>query len=273
MASLFTGTSPLARFRAAGMQNRSPRRRRGFPARRAWHSRASVSPARASCAAARACSSAVIDQKLDAALLHRQPDAVAVAHQAERAAGGGIGRDVQHDGAEGGAAHARVGDADHVLDAVLRELLRDRQIAGLRHRLGRSAGRRSAAPECPAASTSSAGSSMRAARSASEENTTALPSCSNSLASAAERLRIAPLRREIAEQRDQPALRLERLLARGDDGAVDVGAGSSGRKPLAQASRRSRSGNRDAAAASTRAAARPCRRRRRSPPCSRCRPA
>ena len=55
---------------------------------------------------------------------------------------------------------------------------------------------------------------MRAARSASEENTTAPPSCSNSFASAAERLRIAPLRREVAEQRDQAALRLERLVAR-----------------------------------------------------------
>ena len=51
----------------------------------------------------------------------------------ERAAGGGVGGDVQHDGAERGAAHARVGDAHHVLDAALRELFRNRQIAGFRH--------------------------------------------------------------------------------------------------------------------------------------------
>ena len=44
-----------------------------------------------------------------------------------------LGRDVQHDRAEGGARHARVRDADHVLDAGLRQLLRDRQIAGFRH--------------------------------------------------------------------------------------------------------------------------------------------
>ena len=74
---------------------------------------------------------------------------------------------------------------------------------------------------------------MRAARSSSEENTTARPSCSNSWASAAERLRIAPLRREVAEQRDQPALRLERLAARRDDRAVDPRR-ALGREPLAQ---------------------------------------
>ena len=42
-------------------------------------------------------------------------------------------RDVQHDGAEGGAAHARIGYPHHVLDAAARELLRDRQVARLRH--------------------------------------------------------------------------------------------------------------------------------------------
>ena len=50
----------------------------------------------------------LIDQKLDAARLDREPDAVAAANKTERAAGGGVGRDVQHDGAEGGAAHAGV---------------------------------------------------------------------------------------------------------------------------------------------------------------------
>ena len=40
---------------------------------------------------------------------------------------------MQHDGAERRAAHARVGNAHHVLDALLRELFRDRDIAGFRH--------------------------------------------------------------------------------------------------------------------------------------------
>src|SRR6266404_3895724 len=59
--------------------------------------------------------------------------------------------------------------------------------------------------------TSSAGSSMRAARSASEEKTTARPSCSNNLAS--------------AEERNEPALRFERLVALRNDRAVDVSGG------------------------------------------------
>ena len=52
---------------------------------------------------------------------------------AERAADSRLRCDMQHDGAERGAAHPRIGDADHVLDAGLRQLLRDRQVAGLRH--------------------------------------------------------------------------------------------------------------------------------------------
>ena len=58
---------------------------------------------------------------------------------------------------------------------------------------------------------------MRAARSSSEVNTTARPSFSNSVGSAAERLRMAPLGRERAEQRDEAALRLERVGERLDD--------------------------------------------------------
>ena len=81
----------------------------------------------------------VVDQQLDPARGDVEPDQVAVAHEAERAADRRFRRDVQHDRAEGGAAHARVGNADHVLDAGLRELLRDRQIAGLRH-AGRALG-------------------------------------------------------------------------------------------------------------------------------------
>ena len=54
-------------------------------------------------------------------------------HQRQRAADGGFRRNMQHDGAERRAAHARVRNPHHVLDAGARELLRDRQIAGLRH--------------------------------------------------------------------------------------------------------------------------------------------
>ena len=40
---------------------------------------------------------------------------------------------MQHDGSEGGAAHAAVGNADHVLDAGTRQLQRDRQVTCLGH--------------------------------------------------------------------------------------------------------------------------------------------
>src|SRR2546422_3446852 len=60
-------------------------------------------------------------------------DPVTALHEAERAAVGRLGRDVQHDGAIGGAAHARVGDPHHVRDTPARELLRNRQIARLPH--------------------------------------------------------------------------------------------------------------------------------------------
>ena len=62
---------------------------------------------------------------------------------------------------------------------------------------------------------------MRAARSASEENTTALPSCSNSRASAAERLRIAPLGAMLPNSETSPPCGSNGSLARRDDRAVD----------------------------------------------------
>ncbi len=68
-----------------------------------------------------------------------RPDHVAVPHQRERPADSGLRRDVQHDGAERGAAHARIRNAHHVLGAAARELLRDRQIARLGH-AGRALG-------------------------------------------------------------------------------------------------------------------------------------
>jgi hypothetical protein len=64
---------------------------------------------------------------------HVQRDQVTVLHQRQRAAGGGLGRGVQHHGAVGGAAHARVADADHVGDALLQHLGRQRHVADLGH--------------------------------------------------------------------------------------------------------------------------------------------
>src|SRR6516162_8615482 len=50
---------------------------------------------------------------------------ISVADQRQRAAHGGLGSDVQDDGAERGPAHPRVGDADHVFHALLEKLFRD----------------------------------------------------------------------------------------------------------------------------------------------------
>ncbi len=74
-----------------------------------------------------------VDMKLEPALGHVEGDAVAGLDQGERPADRRFGRDVQHDGAEGRAAHARVGDADHVLHAGARELHGDGERARLGH--------------------------------------------------------------------------------------------------------------------------------------------
>ena len=205
--------------------------------------------------------------------LDREPDAVAVAHQAERAAAGGVRRDVQHDGAEGGAAHARVGHAHHVLDALGGELLRDRQIAGLRHggrrmRAGVLQHQNVVGGDVELGIVDARGEVLQRG----EHHRPAL--VLEQLGVGGRALEDGALRREVAEQRDQPALRLQRLVALGDDAAVDPGVAASSRAPAARpASRRSPSWRRDAAGPSIRASARPCRRRRRNPPCSRCRPA
>ena len=62
-----------------------------------------------------------------------EPDHVAVAQEGERTADRRLGGDMDDDGAEGGAAHAGVGDPHHVLDAGRGELARDRQEARLGH--------------------------------------------------------------------------------------------------------------------------------------------
>src|SRR5579883_2161524 len=49
----------------------------------------------------------LVDQNSNAALLDRKPDAIAVTHETERPAGSGVRSDVQHDGTERSAAHAR----------------------------------------------------------------------------------------------------------------------------------------------------------------------
>ena len=75
----------------------------------------------------------IADVQVQAALGHVELDQVAVLHQRERPAGRGLGRGVQHHGAVGGAAHARVADAHHVGDALLQHLGRQRHVADLGH--------------------------------------------------------------------------------------------------------------------------------------------
>jgi len=73
-------------------------------------------------------------------------------------------------------------------------------------------GRRSARRERPAPRTSRSGSSMRAARSSSEANTIARPSCSSSAGVAAARFEQRAFRRQRPVKRDQPALRFDRVV-------------------------------------------------------------
>ena len=115
------------------------------------------------------------DEEVDAAGFDVEGDAVAGADDGERAADGGLGRDVEDDGAEGGAGHAGVGDADHVLDAGAGEFERDGQVAGFGHARARRRGRRCGGRGCRRRATSRSGRSMRAARSSSESKTTARP--------------------------------------------------------------------------------------------------
>ena len=80
--------------------------RRSRDGRRVGGSRAASSSAGTSTSSRRPGTSSMID--------------VAGPDQAERPAGRGLRRDVQHDGAVGGAAHPAVADADHVAHALLR---------------------------------------------------------------------------------------------------------------------------------------------------------
>src|SRR5712691_11665751 len=58
-----------------------------------------------------------VDVEIDAPLAHREAYPITGAHERERTSHGGFGRDVQHDRPISRAAHARVGDAHHILDA------------------------------------------------------------------------------------------------------------------------------------------------------------
>ena len=114
------------------------------------------------------------DEEVEAAGFDVEGDAVAGADDGERAADGGLGRDVEDDGAEGGAGHAGVGDADHVLDTGAGEFERDGQVAGFGH-AGGADGAGVAEDQDVVGVTSRSGESMRAARSSRESKTTARP--------------------------------------------------------------------------------------------------
>src|SRR6201996_1510665 len=72
--------------------------------------------------------------------LHAEPpagdvelDDIPVADKSQWAADEGFRRDMQDAGAVAGAAHARIGDANHVADSFGEHLLWDRQLAPFRH--------------------------------------------------------------------------------------------------------------------------------------------
>src|SRR5262249_1834544 len=58
---------------------------------------------------------------------------VPVTHQRDRAADGGLGSYMKDHSAIGRAAHAPIGDAHHVGDPAIEQLLRDLDVAELRH--------------------------------------------------------------------------------------------------------------------------------------------
>ena len=145
------------------------------------------------------------------------------------------GRDVQHDRAERGAAHARIRDPDHVLDAGARELAGDRQVARLRHA---GAARRAGVLQHQHVVRRDVEVRIVDPRREILEalNTTARPSCSNSRASAAERFRIAPPGASQPNSATSPPTSEDRLGERPHHAAIDVVRLAV--EALAQASRR-----------------------------------
>ena len=140
---------------------------------------------------------------------------------AERPADGRLRRDVQHDRAEGGAAHARVGDAHHVLDA--------------RPARASSGSAGSPPPACrprcgPAFCSTSTSSGVdvevgvvdagrRGPRGSSK--TTARPSARTGRRSAAARLKMAPSGASVPESATRPPTGEIGSVERADDAAVD----------------------------------------------------
>ncbi len=82
---------------------------------------------------ARRASSSVGHLDVDASGRDVERDDVAGAHERQRSTGGGLGGDVQHDGAVRGAAHPAVADPDHVAHALREQLLRQRHVRHLGH--------------------------------------------------------------------------------------------------------------------------------------------
>ena len=147
-----------------GSRSRSPRRPAARARRRACGSRRRR-PCRACCArssARRACSSASGMSRCRRPAVAIELDPVAVAHRRQRAAGARLGRHVQHHGAVGGAAHARIGDAHHVGHALRQQLGRQAHVADLGHAGVAAAGRSSSAPAPSRRRRRASGSTMRA---------------------------------------------------------------------------------------------------------------
>ena len=104
-------------------------RRRGAPSRASGWRRRRPRPRSAS----RAASSSAADVDVRRRSATSRLDPIAGLHQGERAAGRGLGRDMQHDRAVRGAAHPPVADPDHVAHALCEQLLGQRHVRDLGH--------------------------------------------------------------------------------------------------------------------------------------------
>ncbi len=73
------------------------------------------------------------DVEVEGAGLGIERDEVAILHESERAADEAFGRDMQDAGSVRGAAHAGIGYADHISDALLQHFLRQGQHSPFGH--------------------------------------------------------------------------------------------------------------------------------------------
>ena len=138
---------------------------------------------------------------------------VAGADQAERPAGRGLGRDVQDDRAVRGAAHPAVADAHHVADALLEQLLRQRQVRHLGHARVALAARSRAGPAPSRRRRPAPGRRCGRGSPRCESNTTARPRCCSRCGEAAAGLMIAPSGARLPRSTAMPAS-AQRLGAR-----------------------------------------------------------